>query len=251
LLASRNRSALAAAWPAPLDGIVMATPRNTQRGRAQLDGIVTGLRFGKFAREDNTLVLVMKSGGLSIKILPRTSSLEKVGSSTGPPPEQDIPLAVPKKTKLYVEQTQRERDQGIDIHRVFQACRRSVRARCCRRHWSAHVHSAGPTRASAWPISLRVARALIPEVYRWDCRLSTVCAARPLQAAARNSARVRQGADGRAGSAFVHRRLLPPPQCAGEAAYVSCAARRPPNAAARSAMCAHAFACVRWVSKSR
>ena len=142
----------------------MATPRNTQRGRAQLDGIVTGLRFGKFAREDNTLVLVMKSGGLSIKILPRTSSLEKVGSSTGPPPEQDIPLAVPKKTKLYVEQTQRERDQGIDIHRVFQACRRSVRARCCRRHWSAHVHSAGPTRASAWPISLRVARALMPEV---------------------------------------------------------------------------------------
>ena len=33
---------------------------------------------------------------------------------------QDIPLNVPKKTKLYVEQTQRERDSGVDMHRIFQ-----------------------------------------------------------------------------------------------------------------------------------
>jgi len=38
----------------------------------------------------------------------------------GPPPEQDIPLAVPKKTKLYVEQTQREREMAPEIHRRFQ-----------------------------------------------------------------------------------------------------------------------------------
>jgi hypothetical protein len=38
----------------------------------------------------------------------------------GPPPEQDIPLAVPKKTKLYVEQTQREREMASEIHRRFQ-----------------------------------------------------------------------------------------------------------------------------------
>ena len=33
---------------------------------------------------------------------------------------QDIPLAVPKKTRLYVEQTDREREQAGDMHRVFQ-----------------------------------------------------------------------------------------------------------------------------------
>jgi Bardet-Biedl syndrome 1 protein len=38
----------------------------------------------------------------------------------GPPPEQDIPLTVPKKTKLYIEQTQRERDQAVEMHRLFQ-----------------------------------------------------------------------------------------------------------------------------------
>jgi Bardet-Biedl syndrome 1 protein len=53
--------------------------------------------------------------------MPRTANLEAaaVGSS-GPPPEQDVPLDVPKKTRLYVEQTQRERQQAVDMHRVFQ-----------------------------------------------------------------------------------------------------------------------------------
>ena len=40
--------------------------------------------------------------------------------SQGPPPEQDIPLAIPKKTKLFVEQTQRERDNASLMHRTFQ-----------------------------------------------------------------------------------------------------------------------------------
>jgi Bardet-Biedl syndrome 1 protein len=35
-------------------------------------------------------------------------------------PSADIPLDVPKKTKLYVEQTQRERDQATEMHRIFQ-----------------------------------------------------------------------------------------------------------------------------------
>lgn len=65
-----------------------------------------------------------------------------VAQMRGPPMEQDIPLSVPKyvalrmfalvvlwthllfivcrKTKLFVEQTQREREQAMDIHRAFQ-----------------------------------------------------------------------------------------------------------------------------------
>lgn len=81
---------------------------------------VTGLRYGKFGREENTLVLALKSGALSVKILPRTVDLEKSKMPAGPPPEQDIPLQVPKKTKLYVEQTQRERDNATDMHQTFQ-----------------------------------------------------------------------------------------------------------------------------------
>ncbi len=47
----------------------------------------------------------------------------------GPPPEQDIPLNVPKKTKLFVELTQRERDQAVEMHKQFQKdlCRMRLR----------------------------------------------------------------------------------------------------------------------------
>jgi hypothetical protein len=64
--------------------------------------------------------MAYKSLGMSIKILSQHSVLDKSNAIAGPPPEQDIPLQIPKKTKLYVEQTQRERDNGVDIHRIFQ-----------------------------------------------------------------------------------------------------------------------------------
>lgn len=81
---------------------------------------VTALWFGRYGREDNTLITFTKSGMLDIKIMPRTANLEVGALGGGPPPEQDIPLAVPKKTRLYVEQTQREREQAADMHRTFQ-----------------------------------------------------------------------------------------------------------------------------------
>lgn len=57
-------------------------------------------------------------GACLLQILPRTADLEAAAAITaGPPQEQDIPLDVPKKTRLYVEQTQRERQQAVDMHR--------------------------------------------------------------------------------------------------------------------------------------
>jgi len=84
------------------------------------DDIVTAMRFGPYGREEASLILCYKSGAITIKILQRQAQLDAPSGPPGPPPEQDIPLNVPKKTKLYVEQTQRERDQAIDMHRVFQ-----------------------------------------------------------------------------------------------------------------------------------
>lgn len=47
---------------------------------------------------------------MTVKMLQRKASLE-AGESREAPPEQDVPLSVPKKTRLYIEQTQREREQ--------------------------------------------------------------------------------------------------------------------------------------------
>lgn len=81
---------------------------------------VTALRFGCYGREEGCLAIVGASGSLSIKILQRTAKFETSGQGAGPPPEQDVPLSIPKKTKLYVEQTQREREQATEMHRAFQ-----------------------------------------------------------------------------------------------------------------------------------
>merc|ERR1719335_1057399 len=82
--------------------------------------IVTGMKLGTFGREEGSMVLSFKSGALMVKILQRNANLEVSSTTPGPPPEQDVPLDVPKKTKLYVEQTSREREQAIDMHRTFQ-----------------------------------------------------------------------------------------------------------------------------------
>jgi Bardet-Biedl syndrome 1 protein len=81
---------------------------------------VASVRFGGYGREDNTLVVVHRSGALTVKMLTRTATLEASTEAPGPPPEQDMPLNVPKKTKLYVDQTQREREHATEMHRVFQ-----------------------------------------------------------------------------------------------------------------------------------
>ncbi|KAM4721564.1 BBSome complex member BBS1 [Rhinophrynus dorsalis] len=82
--------------------------------------IVTGLCFGRYGREDDTLIMTTKGGGLLIKILKRTAQFEDKDTAPGPPTGQSIKLNVPKKTKLYVDQTLRERENAVAMHRVFQ-----------------------------------------------------------------------------------------------------------------------------------
>ncbi|XP_011417321.3 Bardet-Biedl syndrome 1 protein homolog isoform X3 [Magallana gigas] len=84
------------------------------------DAIVTGLKFGQFGREEGTLIMTLKGGGLVIKILKRNATFEEKDLSGGPPSAQNTRLNVPKKTKLFVDQTMRERENAITMHRTFQ-----------------------------------------------------------------------------------------------------------------------------------
>jgi Bardet-Biedl syndrome 1 protein len=83
-------------------------------------GVVTAMRCGRYGREDVCLALTHRSGAISIRVFRRKSVLSTAGIVVGPPPEQDEPLKVPKKTKLYVEQTQREKEMAVEMHRIFQ-----------------------------------------------------------------------------------------------------------------------------------
>lgn len=82
--------------------------------------VVSALCCGSFGREDNTLIIVTRSGGLLVKMLPRTATFDAADRAGGPPPEQDVPLAIPKKTRMYLEQTERERELAPKMHRQFQ-----------------------------------------------------------------------------------------------------------------------------------
>ncbi|KAH3846342.1 hypothetical protein DPMN_088643, partial [Dreissena polymorpha] len=86
----------------------------------KVDDVVTAMRFGRFGREDGALVMVTACGGLQIKILKRTATFEERDFQGGPPAAQNIKLNVPKKTKLFVDQTLRERENAVTMHRTFQ-----------------------------------------------------------------------------------------------------------------------------------
>uniref|UniRef100_T1J8I6 Uncharacterized protein n=1 Tax=Strigamia maritima TaxID=126957 RepID=T1J8I6_STRMM len=81
---------------------------------------VVALKFGRFGREDNTLVMVTQSGGLIVKILRRTAQFEAKDQVMGPPAAQNQKLNIPKKTKLFVDQAMRERENPVMMHRMFQ-----------------------------------------------------------------------------------------------------------------------------------
>uniref|UniRef100_A0A8D0GS34 BBSome complex member BBS1 n=1 Tax=Sphenodon punctatus TaxID=8508 RepID=A0A8D0GS34_SPHPU len=75
--------------------------------------VVNSICFGRYGREDSTLIMTTKGGGLIIKILKRTAVFDGGDTSPGPPIAQSIKLSVPKKTKLYVDQTLRERENAV------------------------------------------------------------------------------------------------------------------------------------------
>ncbi|XP_075223817.1 Bardet-Biedl syndrome 1 [Lycorma delicatula] len=83
---------------------------------------VSAITFGRYGQEEHALVSVTSGGGLSIKLLKRTAhfgSGEKSSMVTNSQPH-NIKLLVPKKSRLFVEQTLRERDQCHEIHSFFQ-----------------------------------------------------------------------------------------------------------------------------------
>lgn len=115
---------------------------------------VHAMRFGPYGREDNSLVIVHgASGALTIKILRRLFDLDASSQRLGALAEQEVPLQVPRKTRLFVEQTQREREQAVSMHAAFQSDLCKLRLQTARAYVktltdgsmvSATTHSDGP-----------------------------------------------------------------------------------------------------------
>ncbi|XP_059565970.1 Bardet-Biedl syndrome 1 protein isoform X1 [Myotis daubentonii] len=142
---------------------------------------VTSLCFGRFGREDNTLIMTTRGGGLIIKILKRTAVFVEGGGELGPPPAQATKLSVPRKTRLYVDQTLREREAGTAMHRTFQTDLYLLRLRAARAYVQALESSLSPVSATARePLKLHAVVQGLGPTFKLTLHLQNTSTARPI-----------------------------------------------------------------------
>ena len=97
----------------------------------KVDYEIDWIKYGRYGREDAVLIVGSNyrpmygnekvrntSGGIGVYIFRRTSILTVVEKEVGAPASQTHKLNIPKKTKVYVDQTLRERNNVQKIHAV-------------------------------------------------------------------------------------------------------------------------------------
>lgn len=79
--------------------------------------------FGRVGQEEHVLILVTSDGSLLIKILKRTAEfpVKSTDDQSSKTDSAVANLSIPKKTKIFIEQTIRERENAGPIHNIFQA----------------------------------------------------------------------------------------------------------------------------------
>lgn len=95
------------------------------------DEPIVAMKFGKYGREGSTLVTVSQSGSLCIRILKRTAKFQPREIESFDSQATVGKLNLPKKTKIFVDQTMREREESTrkrfefvlkKCHMVFTKC---------------------------------------------------------------------------------------------------------------------------------
>uniref|UniRef100_A0A8B9H9E8 BBSome complex member BBS1 n=1 Tax=Astyanax mexicanus TaxID=7994 RepID=A0A8B9H9E8_ASTMX len=143
--------------------------------------VVTSICFGRYGREDGTLIMTTKGGGLIVKILKRTAVFDERDSAPGPPIAQSIRLNVPKKTKLYVDQTMRERENAVAMHRAFQMDLSRMRLAAARAYVKALESSLTPMSASLTePLKMNAVVQGLGPTFKLTLNIQNTAASRPV-----------------------------------------------------------------------
>lgn len=103
-------------------GIVQLYSQKNLVDQFTMPETISAMTFGRLGQEDHVLVLITTDGSLIVKILKRTAvfsttEITKLPDST----DSHLSLEIPKKTKVFVEQTTRERENAKAIHNSFQS----------------------------------------------------------------------------------------------------------------------------------
>ncbi|KAG5673312.1 hypothetical protein PVAND_003372 [Polypedilum vanderplanki] len=105
------------------NGLVQLYSQKNLIDQFQVGDTVLAMYFGKLGLEEQVLVLVTINGNLLIKILKRTADFSNpmVTDKKVEDEPSDMKIAIPKKSKIFVEQTVREKENAIAIHNIFQS----------------------------------------------------------------------------------------------------------------------------------
>lgn len=143
--------------------------------------VVTSICFGRYGREDGTLIMTTKGGGLIVKILKRTAVFDDRDNAPGPPLSQSIRLNVPKKTKLYVDQTMRERENAVVMHRAFQMDLSRMRLAAAKAYVKALESSLTPMSASlSEPLKMNAVVQGLGPSFKLTLNIQNTAACRPV-----------------------------------------------------------------------
>ncbi|KAF1769658.1 hypothetical protein GCK72_001475 [Caenorhabditis remanei] len=78
------------------------------------------VKYGCYGREDSSLIVCFKDGTLGIQIFRRTANFDIRKDFNEVPPAHALKLQIPKKTKIFIDQTQRELEFSSKIHNAYQ-----------------------------------------------------------------------------------------------------------------------------------
>lgn len=86
----------------------------------RIDRSLSWMKFGPYGREEGALIIGTKDGGLLVKLFRRKASLDERIDLAAPPKAYNIKLNIPKKSKIFIDQTVRERDNANQINQTYQ-----------------------------------------------------------------------------------------------------------------------------------
>lgn len=106
--------------------------------------VVSVIKFGQLGQEEHVLAIVTSCGNLMLKILKRTADFNAHAAGLDISSSAAIsqkPWMIPKKSKLFLEQSMRERENAIPMHVLFQQDLNRLRLMAAKTLLDVHVKS--------------------------------------------------------------------------------------------------------------
>ncbi|KAJ8722939.1 hypothetical protein PYW07_004119 [Mythimna separata] len=112
-----------------LTGVALASGHvHLYDGKARRDtvfvrDVVSVMKFGQLGQEEHVLIIITGGGNLMLKILKRTADFSAHAAGVEMAPSAltgQKPWLIPKKSKLFLEQSVRERENATLMHKTFQ-----------------------------------------------------------------------------------------------------------------------------------